>query len=85
MLDTWYGRIRGELRGASKLKKLHITVKAPHGGRFHDQLETDRTLYMIGQTMKCSGVVTAAMDLSLGLQLGFDSRSYYDMLAGSKG
>jgi hypothetical protein len=83
--QTWNGALRSELRGATSLKKLHVILKAPQETHTLDLFETDRTLLMLGHTVKCSGVVTAAMDFSLGPLSDFKSESYYEMLAALKG
>jgi hypothetical protein len=80
---TWTGQLRHTLRGASNIQKLHIRIKDPYEDH-QFQATTDLMMGILGQCIRCRGVVTAELDLALGSE-NFDSRSYYKMLDGFKG
>lgn len=83
---TWTAQLRHTLLSATKITKLHIDLDTPHEGdrENFNQSETNLALDILGQTIKCDGIVTAAMDPSLGI-IGFDSEHYWKMLTGFKG
>lgn len=86
---TWTAQLRHNLREAANIQKLHISLQAPHDLRAaiaSSLRNTDATLEILGQDLKCGtgGTVTGEMDLQLG-SIDFDSTSYYKMLAVFKG
>jgi hypothetical protein len=80
---VWTEQIKNDLRGASDLKLLDITLKATSNGQF-DQDETDHTLWFLEQSMSCDGPIKARMDLELG-SMRFDPTNYYRMVAALRG
>jgi hypothetical protein len=80
---TWTEQLKNTPRDARHIAKLHITLDcAPELG--FDQKETDETLRIVGQTVRCSKDTTGNMHASLA-SAGFASASYYHLLAGYGG
>jgi hypothetical protein len=81
--STWTGQLKHTLREARQIEKLHLTIDCDNDWSF-SQDETNDTLRIVGQIVRCGGTVTGNMGLSLGSE-GFASAGYYEMLAGLKG
>jgi hypothetical protein len=80
---TWTEQLKHTLHEARHIQKLHIALECSSEEGF-DQNETDETLRIVGETLRCSGTITGNMHTSAG-SAGFASASYYHMLAGFGG
>lgn len=81
---TWTAQLRYTLKCATNITRLHITLKPPYDQERFAQGETDIALEILGQAVRCGGIVTADMSLSLG-SMGFNSDGYWRFLAGLRG
>jgi len=82
--NTWLDRLPAHISSMSNLKSLHIKLSTTNLVPLESiQKQAEHVLPLLAG-LKCSGRITAAMDLSLGDQ-GFKAVSYYNMLRTVKG
>lgn len=78
--SRWIDKLPGKIARSSRLRNLHIQIfTSGHTSPWAiGQEEFNYTIALLGQ-LRCKAYITAAMDLSIGLQ-GIICRAYYDLL-----
>ena len=82
--NTWLDWLPTHISSISNLKSLHIKLSAIEMVTLSQIEEQAAHILPLLTWLRCSGRITAAMDLLLG-DHGFEAASYYDMLRTVKG
>ena len=82
--NTWLDQLPAHISSISDLRSLHIELSTTNLVPFQSMQQQANHILPLLAGLKCSGRITAAMDVSLGDQ-NFETVSYYNMLRSVKG